>query len=49
NDSWTPSEKWAYLFTEAVPLVLFIALGVTFWALGRKEAEAAAQRETVSA
>ena len=49
NDSWTPSEKSAYLFTEAVPLVLFIALGVTFWALGRKEADAAAQRETVSA
>ena len=51
NDSWTPNEKWVYLLTEAVPLVLFIALGVIFWAIGRKEARMAATtpRATVSA
>ncbi|MCW2541102.1 MAG: amino acid permease [Frankiales bacterium] len=33
---WTGGERWTYLFTEAVPLVLFTIIGVSFWALGRR-------------
>jgi amino acid transporter len=35
-DNWVPSEKWVYLFTEAVPLVVFLAIAVWFWAAGRR-------------
>ncbi|PZS34323.1 MAG: amino acid permease [Pseudonocardiales bacterium] len=33
---WTHSERWTYLLTEAVPLVIFIAIAVGFWASGRR-------------
>ncbi|GAA1458882.1 APC family permease [Williamsia maris] len=36
-DGWTGDEKWTYLLTEFVPLAVFIAIGVAFWALGRRE------------
>ncbi|WP_375499989.1 APC family permease [uncultured Jatrophihabitans sp.] len=35
-DDWKPSEKWVYLFTEAVPLVLFTVIAVAFWAMGKR-------------
>jgi glutamate:GABA antiporter len=37
---WTYSERFSYLFTELIPVLAFIAIGVLFWALGgrtRKE------------
>jgi amino acid transporter len=35
-DGWTPSERWVYLFTEGIPLVLFLAIAVAFWAAGKR-------------
>ena len=35
-DGWTYSERWIYLFTELIPVLVFIAVGVLFWWLGRK-------------
>jgi len=29
---WT---KWGYFWTNLIPLLIFIAVGVAFWALGR--------------
>jgi amino acid transporter len=31
---WTHAERFSYLLTEAVPLAVFILVGVLFWALG---------------
>jgi len=39
---WVPEERWTYLLTELVPLVVFIALGVLFWVLGLPTREAVA-------
>ncbi len=42
SDQWTQGEKWSYLGTVAVPLVIFLAIGVWFWMAGksiRDEAE----------
>jgi amino acid transporter len=33
-DGWTQGERVKYLLTEAVPLAVFILMGVVFWALG---------------
>ncbi|MCW2870998.1 APC family permease [Actinacidiphila oryziradicis] len=44
-DGWTQGERVKYLLTEAVPLAVFILMGVVFWALGaptRARAKAAA-------
>ncbi|GAA4962766.1 APC family permease [Kineococcus glutinatus] len=40
-DGWEHAERWTYLLTEFVPLVLFVAIAVAFWAVGRREARAA--------
>jgi amino acid transporter len=32
---WAANEKWTYLIVELVPLVVFIGVGVLFWALGK--------------
>ncbi|MCU1473784.1 APC family permease [Amnibacterium sp.] len=34
-DGWKPSEAWLYLATELIPLLVFIAVGVLFWRLGK--------------
>jgi amino acid transporter len=34
-EGWDPSQKWTYLLVELVPVLVFIALGVLFWWLGR--------------
>jgi glutamate:GABA antiporter len=34
-DGWDPSQKWSYLLTEAVPVLVFAVIGVLFWWLGR--------------
>ena len=33
-DGWAADEKWTYFLTEAIPLVLFVVLGVLFYILG---------------
>ena len=35
-DGWTYGERWVYLWTELIPVLLFICVGVLFWWLGRK-------------
>ncbi|HTY72287.1 MAG TPA: APC family permease [Actinomycetes bacterium] len=35
-DGWAQHERWTYLFTEAVPLLVFVAVGSLFWLAGRK-------------
>jgi hypothetical protein len=36
-DGWAASEKWTYLLTELVPLAVFVAIAVAFWAAGRRQ------------
>ena len=36
-DGWAASEKWVYLLTELVPLAVFVAIAVAFWAAGRRQ------------
>lgn len=36
SDEWASNERWVYLFTEAVPLILFTAIAVGFWVAGRR-------------
>jgi glutamate:GABA antiporter len=35
-DGWSASEGWLYLATELVPVLVFIAVGVLFWRMGRR-------------
>jgi hypothetical protein len=32
---WKASEAWLYLATELLPLLVFVAVGVLFWRLGK--------------
>ncbi|MGW1559971.1 APC family permease [Streptomyces sp. NPDC002144] len=51
-DGWSHGERVKYLLTEAIPLALFIVLGVLFWALGaptRAAAAAAAKPDDLNA
>jgi glutamate:GABA antiporter len=36
---WSYSERFVYLWTELIPVLVFIAVGVLFWWLGRKTRE----------
>ena len=36
SDQWKSSEKWTYLFTDLVPILLFLAISVAFWMAGRR-------------
>ncbi len=44
--NWTYAERYTYLWTELIPVLLFIAVGVLFWWLGRRTR---AQAATVDA
>jgi len=33
---WAQSERWVYLLTEAIPLVIFFLMSVAFWYAGRR-------------
>lgn len=35
-EGWTKAERWTYLLTELVPLVVFLGCGVLFWAVGAR-------------
>ncbi|MGI4896468.1 MAG: APC family permease [Janthinobacterium lividum] len=36
-EGWEFSERWTYLLTELVPLVVFTAIATVFWVIGRRE------------
>jgi amino acid transporter len=48
-DGWAPSQKWVYLLTEAVPVLVFALIGVLFWWLGRATRHEIVQLETIPA
>ena len=35
-EGWAVDEKWVYLLTELIPLAVFVAIAVVFWAAGRR-------------
>jgi amino acid transporter len=39
SDDWKQSDKWSYLLTVAVPLVLFLAIAIWFWWMGKRHRE----------
>jgi glutamate:GABA antiporter len=52
SEQWQSNEKWTYLMTCAIPLLIFLAISVAFWAAGRNHrtkshAGAVADRESV--
>jgi amino acid transporter len=36
---WTYSERTVYFFTELIPVLVFVAVGILFWALGKPTRE----------
>src|SRR3984893_7101896 len=48
--NWTYAQRFTYLWTELIPVLAFIAVGVLFWWLGRRSRAqaAAAAREAAS-
>jgi amino acid transporter len=48
SDQWTQNEKWSYLGTVAVPLVLFLAIAIAFWAAGKRHREIDARADAQS-
>lgn len=34
-EGWKSSERWTFFLTEFIPVVVFVAVGVIFWAMGR--------------
>ena len=42
-ESWTYAERFTYLWTELTPVLVFIAIGVLFWWLGRRTRAQAAE------
>ena len=46
---WTLSERWTYLFTEGVPLLLFVAISVLFWMFGVRHRRAPVDRDEMPA
>jgi amino acid transporter len=45
--AWNADEKWKYLLTDLVPLAVFVAAGVGFWASGRSTRERLADPQAV--
>lgn len=48
-EGWNPDERWLYLALEAVPLTLFILIGVAFWAAGTPTRRALAASSAAAA
>lgn len=42
-ENWTYAERYTYLWTELIPVLAFIVVGVLFWWLGRKTRAQAAE------
>ncbi|MEI6250806.1 MAG: APC family permease, partial [Actinomycetes bacterium] len=41
-DGWAQSERWKFLFTEAIPVLFFMLVGVLFWVAGGRTRKHAA-------
>jgi amino acid transporter len=37
SDQWKSNEKWTFLLTDLIPLVLFLAISLAFWAIGSRQ------------
>jgi glutamate:GABA antiporter len=48
-DGWVYSERWIYLWTELIPVLAFIGVGVLFWWLGRNTRAEVVTRQTAEA
>jgi len=35
-DGWAIDERWGYFLIEAVPVVIFVIVGVIFWLAGSR-------------
>ena len=46
---WKYSERFTYLWTELIPVLCFIAIGVLFWWMGRRVRAQAARAEAAAA
>jgi amino acid transporter len=47
--AWAADEKWTFLLVELVPLVIFVIVGVVFWAFGKATREDLATEEEILA
>jgi amino acid transporter len=49
-ESWTHAERFTYLWTELIPVLAFIAIGVLFWRLGKRTRleQAGAERAAIT-
>jgi len=47
--AWAADEKWTFLLVELVPLVIFVIVGIVFWALGKATREDLATEEEILA
>jgi amino acid transporter len=41
---WSHSERWIYLLTEAIPLVIFLVISVAFWYFGHRHLKKASRQ-----
>ena len=35
-DGWTYAQRFTYLWTELIPVLVFVAIGTSFWWMGRR-------------
>ena len=49
-ESWTHAERFTYLWTELIPVMAFVAIGVLFWRMGKRTRleNAAAERAGIA-
>jgi glutamate:GABA antiporter len=48
-EDWTYAQRYTYLWTELIPVLAFIAIGVLFWWLGRRTRAQAAAAQAATA
>jgi amino acid transporter len=48
-DGWNEGEQWQFLLAELIPFLLFVAIGVIFWAMGKRTREDLATPEEIAA
>jgi hypothetical protein len=41
-DGWTYAQRYTFLLTEAIPVLIFACVGVLFWAMGKRTRQRAA-------
>ena len=48
-EDWTYAQRFTYLWTELIPVLCFIAIGTSFWWMGRRVRAQAARAEAAAA